>query len=170
MVEVKLPGSLVSGRTFVVQARLDPDSSPETLVRFDVRHTPTPAQVERGLMWQYREETMESLLLIVRADDAVRKTFAESAAEFRRVFPVRLCYPGVIVRDTTVTLERFHRGDGFLSRLMLDENEHERLERLWGELHYISRDASQVSGSLSTRTSSWQASWPCTRSSASPGR
>ena len=150
VLEVRLPGSLVSERTFVVQARLDAANSTDTVVRFDVRRTPTAAQVDRGLMWQYREGESGPPLLVVHDEDAVRKAVAKSADEFRRVFPARVCYPGVIVRDTTVTLERFHRGDGHLSRLLLSPQEHRRLDRLWEELHFISRDALQVRDSLST--------------------
>ena len=150
VLEVRLPGTLVSKRTFVVEAGLDPGDALETVVQLDVRRTPTLAQVERGVDWQHREGSSKPPLLVVRADEEIRGRIAESADEFRRVFPARLCYPGVIVRDTTVTLERFHRGDGHLSRLMLDRKEHERLDRLWGELHYISRDALQVRNSLAT--------------------
>lgn len=152
VLEVRLPGSLISGRTFVVQARLDPVNSPETMVRFEVRRTPTAPQVDRGLMWQYQEGESALPLLVVRNNDAVRNAVAKSAEEFRRVFPARVYYPGVIVRDTTVTLERFHRGDGHLSRLLLSAQEHKRLDRLWEELHFISRDALQVRNSLSTLT------------------
>ena len=152
VLEVRLPGSLVSQRTFVVDVRLDPGNSPETLVRFDVRRTPVPPQVDRSLMWQYREGESASQILVLRNDDAIRQAFAKSADEFRRVFPARVCYPGVIVRDTIVTLERFHRGDGHLSRLLLSPQEHTRLDRLWEELHFISRDALQVWESLSTLT------------------
>ena len=152
VLEVRLPGSLVSERTFVVEVRMDPGNSPETLVRLDVRRTPTAPQVDRGLMWQYREGESGPPLLVLRNDDAVRKAVARSADEFRHAFPARVCYPGVIVRDTVVTLERFHRGDGHLSRLLLSAQEHERLDRLWEELHFISRDALQVRNSISTLT------------------
>jgi hypothetical protein len=152
VLEVRLPGPLVAQRTFVVEARLDAGSAPEALVRFEVRRTPAPPQIDRGLEWQYREGESVPPILVARNDDAVRRAFAESADAFRRVFPARVCYPGVIVRDTTVTLERFHRGDGHLAKLLLQRNENDRLDRLWEELHFISRDALRVRESLSTLT------------------
>jgi len=150
VLEVRLPGSLVSKRTFVVEARADAGNSSETIVRFDVRRTPTVPQVDRGVMWQYRAGELGPPLLVVRNDDAVRKAIAKSADEYRRVFPARVCYPGVIVRDTVVTLERFHRGDGHLSGLLLSAEEHRRLDRLWDELYFISRSTLQVRDSLAT--------------------
>ena len=152
VLEVRLPAALVAARTLVVDARLDAGQSAGVLARVDVRRTPTAPRVDRGLMWQYREAAAGPPLLVVKTDDGVRKAVADAAAEFCRVFPARVCYPGVIVRDTTVTLERFHRGDGHLSRLLLSASEHQRLDRLWQELHFISRDALQVQESLATLT------------------
>lgn len=150
VVEVRLPSSLIAGRTFVVEARPDPGNTAESLVRFDVRHSPTPSQIERSLAWTSRAGPPDLTLLIARADASARDEMDRSADEFRRLFPISLCYPGIIVRDATVTLERFHRGDGFLSKLMLNQRERPQLDRLWEELHYISRDALQVRDSLAT--------------------
>lgn len=152
VLEVRLPGSLASEQTFVVDVRLDPSSSAESVVRFEVRPTPAAAQVDRSLAWQYRESEPGPPLLVLHNDAATAKAIERSADEFRRIFPARVCYPGVIVRDTAVTLERYHRGDGHLSHLMLDTDEHEQLDRLWDELHFISGDALQVKNSMSTLT------------------
>ena len=152
VLEVRLPGALVSERTFVVEARLDSGSSPETLVRLYVQKTPALPQFERGLMWQYREASSGRSLLMVGDDPVFRSQLSRSAEQFRRIFLARVCYPGVIVRDAVVTLERFHRGDASLSRLLLSEEERQRLDRLWEELHYVSGDALQVWNSLATLT------------------
>ncbi len=152
VLEVRLPESLVSGRTFVVEARLDPGNAPETIVQLDVRSTPHPSRSDRGLKWQYRESESAPPLLVLRSDEETRRAVDQSADEFRRVFPARVCYPGAIVRDTTVTLERFHRGDEPLSRLLLSPQEDRRLDSLWEELHFVSRDALQVLNSLATLT------------------
>ena len=151
VLEVRLPASLVSGKTFVVEATLDPQSFPQTILQFDVRRTPAAARVDRGLNWQYRESEAAPLL-VLHNEKALQTAVNQSADEFRCVFPARVCYPGVIVRDTTVTLERFHRGDSHLSRLLLSEREHRRLDDLWAELHFISRDALQVRDSIATLT------------------
>ena len=150
VVEVRLPQSLVAGRTFVVQARSDPDNASRTLVRFDVRHNPSAIQIERGVRWEGRGQSSASPLLTTGIEESVKNEIHRSAGEFRRVFPVSVCYPGIIVRDTVVTLERFHRGDRLLSDLLLNRSEHQQLDQLWKELHYISGDALQVRNSLAT--------------------
>ena len=150
VLEVRLPIALVVDRTFVVDASVDPANPRETLVQLDVRTTAASPQVDRSLAWQYREQPSGPPLLTAHVDESVRAAVASSAEEFRQVFPARLCYPGVIVRDATVTLERFHRGDRFLSRLMLNPRDQRRLDLLWKELHYISRDAIQVRDSFAT--------------------
>lgn len=150
LLAVRLPASLVAGKTFVVNVRPAPDNGPTTLVRFDVRHSSAPFEIERSLDWQGREQPSDSPLLLVEDDEAIVGRIRRSADEFRRVFPISLNYPGIIVRDTVVTLERFHRGDRLLSELMLDEQQRQQLDQLWNELHYISRDALQVRNSLAT--------------------
>ncbi len=61
--------------------------------------------------------------------------------EFRQLFPVALCYTKIVPVDEVVTLTLFHREDGHLARLLLDEKQKAKLDRLWDELHYVSRDA-----------------------------
>lgn len=151
-IEVRLPGPLVSGRTFVVDAQLDGELSPDTIVRLFVRKEPNLPQFHRGLGWRYREPAAERTLLIVRDEDALRAQITRAADAFRSVFPARVVYPGLIVRDSAVTLERFHRGDSLLSRLMLEPAEDQQLERLWKKLHFVSGDALQVWNSLSLLT------------------
>ena len=152
LLQVRIPRKLLAGRTFVVELRLDPASLPQTLVQVDVRRTLQSSQVDRGLRWQYREVAKGRKLLALQNSKAFLKLVAKSADEFRQIFPARVCYPGLIVRDTVVTLERFHRGDSYLSRLLLSQQEHKRLDRLWEELHYISGDALQVKNSIATLT------------------
>ena len=43
--------------------------------------------------------------------------------------------------DEVVTLTLFYREDDPLRRLMLDETQAARLDRLWDELHFVSHDA-----------------------------
>src|SRR6185295_11379379 len=40
-----------------------------------------------------------------------------------------------------VTLTLYHREDDHLVRLMLDDAQRARLDRMWDELHYVGRDA-----------------------------
>ena len=150
IVEVRLPAPLVEERNFVVEARPDSGNGRKTLVRFEVRLTPAQAQIERTLKWEANKQPADLPLLIAGADEEVRDEIRCSGNELQRVFPISLCYPGLIVRDTVVTLERFHRGDRLFSELMISAQEHQRLDQLWQQLHYISQDARQVRNSFAT--------------------
>ncbi len=57
------------------------------------------------------------------------------------MFPAALCYTKIVPVDEVVTLTLFYREDDHLARLMLDQDQQSRLNRLWDELHYISQDA-----------------------------
>ncbi len=57
------------------------------------------------------------------------------------MFPAALCYTKIVPVDEVVTLTLFHREDGHLSRLILDDKQRAKLDQLWDELHYVSRDA-----------------------------
>jgi len=50
-----------------------------------------------------------------------------------------LCFPEVIPNDEAVSLKMFHREDEPLERLFLDETQQRRLEHLWDEHKFISR-------------------------------
>ena len=147
---VQVKGSLVAGRALLMDVQVEAETPPEIVVFFDARLTRAPPSVKQGVAWTDVAGPFERHLLTTGVDAAARGRFETAANEFRQLFPARVCYPGVWVRDTVVTLERFHRGDAFLSRLLLSEQEHARLERLWEELHFISRDALHVKASYAT--------------------
>src|SRR5207247_3357990 len=79
--------------------------------------------------------------IIVRDGSAARKRLEGALDEFRQLFPAALCYTKIVPVDEVVTLTLFYREDHHLGRLMLDEMQQKRLDRLWDELHYISHDA-----------------------------
>ena len=60
---------------------------------------------------------------------------------FDKWFPAALCYTKIVPVDEVVTLTLFYREDDQLGRLMLDDDQKAKLDRLWDELHYISHDA-----------------------------
>ncbi len=82
--------------------------------------------------------------ILVRNGSAAKKRVEKSFEEFRRIFPAAVCYTKIVPVDEVVTLVLFHREDEALERLMLDEPERLRLDRLWDELRYISQDAIKV--------------------------
>jgi hypothetical protein len=61
--------------------------------------------------------------------------------EFRRWFPIALCYPKIVPVDEVVTLTLAHREDHHLVRLMLTPDETARLDRLWREYDFVTQNA-----------------------------
>jgi hypothetical protein len=60
-------------------------------------------------------------------------------AEFRQVFAWFLCFPNVVPTDEVVSLKMFHREDEPLDRLFLNAEQKKRIDHLWNEHRYISR-------------------------------
>ena len=67
-----------------------------------------------------------------------------ASSSFAGLFPRAVCFAPVIPVNTDMTVELFLREDEPLSRLVLDEKEHEQLDRLWDELYYLSREPVEV--------------------------
>ncbi len=117
-----------------MQAAPVPSSSGEVSVQADARaigaedSVPTLARLSPAL----------PVLLI--PESAAAKRFEQAANDFRQLFPAALCYVKIVPVDEVVTLELFHREDDHLQRLMLDEAGKSELNRLWDELHFVSRD------------------------------
>src|SRR5207245_9514719 len=72
---------------------------------------------------------------------AARKRIEAAFDEFRQVFPAALCYTKIVPVDEVVTLTLYYREDHHFRRLMLDDTQSARLDRLWDELHYVAQDA-----------------------------
>jgi hypothetical protein len=66
---------------------------------------------------------------------------ARPAAEFQDLFPPAVLFEPIVPRDAQGSLFMFHREDEPLRRLLLDDAGRAELERLWGELHFVSHDA-----------------------------
>jgi hypothetical protein len=77
------------------------------------------------------------------ADDSQAKTNEDRKgfAEFRRVFPLFLCLSNVIPTDEVVCLKMFHREDEPLERLFFSESDKRKIDHLWREHRFISRQA-----------------------------
>jgi mono/diheme cytochrome c family protein len=129
--EVRLPAALFAGREFVVDGRLD--SAPgDRVVGFRVlTAAPRPDR---------RDEPGGSLgPVLASPDGAGYKRLLQGYADFRRLFPLFLCFPNVVPTDEVVSLKMFHREDEPLARLFLDAEQQRRLDRLWAEHRFISR-------------------------------
>lgn len=124
VIEMRLPAALFVGRDFVVDARLDQPAG-DRLVR--VRAATTPP----GPRWDGP--------VLAAATGAGYRELTRGHADFRRVFPLYICFPIVVPTDEVVTLKMFHREDDALVRMFLDEDQTRRLDRLWAEQVFISR-------------------------------
>lgn len=134
VVALDLPGELCSGRELVVTATLDPQGGSEGSVQVQATLlSDTAASVQPPSL-------TSSLPLVVRTDSKARERFTQAADDFRQVFPAALAYTKIVPVDEVVTLALFHREDDNLRRLMLSDQEAAELERLWEELHFVSRD------------------------------
>ncbi|HVW02222.1 MAG TPA: DUF1592 domain-containing protein [Planctomycetaceae bacterium] len=131
VIEIRLPVDVVAGSEFVVSGVLDAKAGKEGSVQLQVSTT-KPADLDR-----LRADSP----VVVADGSAARKRFEKGFDDFRQWFPAALCYTKIVPVDEVITLTLFHREDEGLSRLMLSEAEHAKLDRLWAELHFISGDA-----------------------------
>jgi mono/diheme cytochrome c family protein len=126
VVTIRLPAALFVGREFVTDARLE-GAAGERLVAVRAAVTAPDASTR----WEGP--------LLGSADGVAYKQLLAGHAEFRRVFPHFLCFPQVVPTDEVVTLKMFHREDEPLDRLFLSDDQVRRLDRLWDEQHFVSR-------------------------------
>lgn len=124
--EIRLPAALFQGREFVVEGKLD--AAGERVVQFQAMTT--PASEGR---WDGKSP------VVATPDSAAYKRLVAGHAEFRKVFPLFTCFPQVVPTDEVVSLKMFHREDEPLLRMFLSPEETRRLERLWTEQRFISR-------------------------------
>jgi hypothetical protein len=126
VVEVRLPAGLFAGREFVVDGIVDDVGS--RAVQFEVLTT-KPAEGRRPAEGS----------LVTSPDSPVYRNVIRDRAEFRKVFPLYVCFPQVVPTDEVVTLKMFHREDEPLVRLFLDADRARELDRLWAEQRFVSR-------------------------------
>ncbi|HEY3740022.1 MAG TPA: DUF1592 domain-containing protein [Bryobacteraceae bacterium] len=149
---VRLPADLVANGEFVTTGALDQTSGAEGSVQLEVLGAkpedragllPTATLVrDMQGMWSSNNQTVAyGMPVVVNEHSAARKRVEAAFEEFRQMFPASLCYTKIVPVDEVVTLTLFYREDDQLSRLMLNAKEKARLDRLWDELHYVSRDA-----------------------------
>lgn len=126
VVQIRLPASLLAGREFVVDVKFDqPPAS--RFVRVLAAATPPDANTS----WNGP--------ILAASDSPAYKQLIAGRDEFRRVFPLFVCFPTVVPTDEVVTLKMFHREDEPLLRLFATEQQARELDRLWAEQRMISR-------------------------------
>ena len=115
-IEIRLPAELFRNREFVVDGKLD--SVGDRAVQFAVNGQSA---------------------VVASAEGAGYKKLMAGHAEFRRVFPLFLCFPAVVPVDEVVSLKMFHREDDPLKTLFLSREEGKSLDKLWLEHTFISK-------------------------------
>ncbi|MBI3861573.1 MAG: DUF1592 domain-containing protein [Planctomycetia bacterium] len=152
VIEMRLPADWVAGSEFVATGYLDPQAGAEGSVQLQV--LPHKPSAESGLVLSGTKVTVANgqwtadnrrisfgTPILVAENSAARKRIEAAFTEFRNIFPAALCYTKIVPIDEVVTLTLYYREAHHLSRLMLDDAQRARLDRLWEELRYISQDS-----------------------------
>ncbi len=117
--EIRLPAALLAGREFVADAKADGPIGDRVI------------QVRAGDRW-------DGPVLAAPTGAGFAKLKAGNDA-FRAAFPLYTCFPNVVPTDEVVSLKMFHREDEPLLRLFLSDAEKKKLEHLWTEHRFVSR-------------------------------
>jgi hypothetical protein len=136
-IEVRLPAELVEGCEFVATGTLHRETGGEGSIQMDVLASAASNPATADKTKPIRADSS----IIVSDNSVARKRIENAFESFRRVFPAALCYTKIVPVDEVVTLTLFYREDEHFRRLMLDDAEAAELDRMWAELHYVSRDA-----------------------------
>ena len=152
VIEVRLPGYLAAGRELVATAVLDEKTGRDGSVQVDAVVGPAPSSellpsevvVTFSRVTQVfsdsRHVSFQRSFLTAK-DSATRQQLEAAFDEHRRLFPAALCFNQIVPVDEVLTLAVFYREDDHLARLMLEDRQKTRLDRLWNELHYVSESA-----------------------------
>lgn len=150
VLEVIIPADLVEGYEFVATGRLHKKTSPKGTVQLKIL-TDKPKRLAsltassvkstgRKSTWSDGETPVIPVSpILISENSEVKERVLKQFDEFRQLFPAALCYTKIVPVDEVVTLTLFYREDHHLQRLMLDEAETAELDRLWDDLHYVSR-------------------------------
>lgn len=151
VITVRLPASLAAGRELVTTATLHPRAGKPASVQVDViAGTPAttcgllPSEVTVNYSQVTQIFSAQSKLsfarpILIHKDNPVRARLLTAFANHRRLFPAALCYTQITPVDELHTTTIFYREDDHLERLMLDEQQQARVDRLWQELRYVSQ-------------------------------
>jgi mono/diheme cytochrome c family protein len=125
--ELKIPAALAKGAEFVVTARLEKADEGSVQAQVLTQKPATPVT-----------SAMPGLPIIVGDGSPARRRFEQEFEDFRKLFPIALCYTRIVPVDEVVTLTLFYREDDHLRRLILSDAEIRELDRMWAELLFVS--------------------------------
>ena len=152
IIEVRLPADFAEGYELVASCVLHPESGQEGTAQLQVLTTKpaatsglvanTVTEINKNSQWTANKRLLQhSTPILVSESSKSRKRVEAGFEAYRNLFPAALCYSRIVPVDEVVTLTLFFREDHHLSNLMLDEEQTRKLDRLWSELHFVSRDA-----------------------------
>ncbi|HZZ80862.1 MAG TPA: DUF1592 domain-containing protein, partial [Gemmataceae bacterium] len=124
--EVRVPADLVAGYDFATTVALHADSRETAQMQVLTSKPGATAALQPGVP------------ILVAAGSPASKRIATALEAFRELFPPAVCYTKIVPVDEVVTLNLFFREDHHLARLMLDDTQKRKLDRLWDELEYVS--------------------------------
>ena len=151
VIEVRLPADFAEGCELVTAGTLHRETGAEGTVQIQVATTrpdsiaglvaSTVTEINANSQWTDNNRRLQySTPILVSEGSAASRRVEAALATFRNLFPAALCYSRIVPVDEVVTLTLFYREDHHLSRLMLDETQAAKLDRLWNELHFVSHD------------------------------
>ena len=151
VIKIRLPARLAAFREFVATALLEEKTGREGSVQVEVgTGTPTnksgllPSEVNASFskltqVFSDHRDVSFSRPILMDENNPARQRIEPALDEFRSLFPAALCYYQIVPVDEILTATLFYREDDHLARLMLDDEQKARLDRLWEELHYVSQ-------------------------------
>jgi hypothetical protein len=152
---VSIPADLLQGYEFQTEVVLDPKSQGEASLQAQVVagrvHPQASLQAgvansngTKGTWTDGLQPASVSNPILVANESQARTKLLDRLTTFRELFPPALCYLKIVPVDEVVTLTLFYREDDHLQRLLLDEQQTAELNRLWDQLHFVSRDATKL--------------------------
>ncbi|HTN77041.1 MAG TPA: DUF1592 domain-containing protein, partial [Pirellulaceae bacterium] len=133
VLEIRVPAALVAGAEFVTTGMLHPQGGQAGTVQLQLLSS---SPRETGLV--------PGTPILAQAGSESLARIELALSEFRDLFPAALCYTQIVPVDEVVTLSLFFREDQQLRRLMLNEEETARLDRLWNELFFVAQEPIQL--------------------------
>ena len=154
VITIRLPADM-AGRELVTTVSLEPEIGAEGSVQADVvagtpdaksglQPSETIVKFEHVDIGADKRTVSYRRPILVTEKSKARKRFEAAMGDFRSLFPAALCYTQIVPVDEMLTLTLLYREDDHLARLMLDDNQKSRLDKLWGELRYVSREPLRV--------------------------
>lgn len=151
-IEIRLPADLAAGCELVTSVVLDKATGAEGSVQLAVvagkvavdsglQPGENTVSAEAGASWSGGKRVTNSASILVTPGSAAERRLRAAFEDVRQLFPPALCYTKIVPVDEVISTTLFYREDDHLVRLMLSDEECRQLDRLWDELHFVSRDA-----------------------------